>query len=469
MNLSIVWGVNERNMLIVMNKKLKVFMSVGVLLALTIIIILVIFNMKQANVVKIEERIGYTVESQTKDDDNKSMNGWLKDYMNQFKQKGLDQNLIINDYSVTKTELLGSNTVAFDFEIKSQKTNPKLEKVVDGVYDSKSWSIKCQWVLKYEISTDKGKTYYKVVDVYDPVKKYKNDEFKEVEIKKEEASGITKIEKEQYDKKYKEADAISKQAYNNEFMQQTKEIQIEAVNTYRIYNDICSISYDNGKNWADMPISLEELCRVSDGNSYYNKLQDGSYIISPERSILAFGGTKDTALSIIKSIDKGKTWKKITVDKEHEIIYSGRLKFISFPSEKVGYIVVTTQRAMSSEAKAVFKTVDGGESWTRVAVKSEINISRLYQASFLTEKIGFMSLVCSEQPRLFRTEDGGITWSTLEITLEKYYKQPEIPYIENGKMFLVITEGENGDGNKKAMFVSENNGKSFKFEKEVEK
>jgi len=274
------------------------------------------------------------------------------------------------------------------------------------------------------------------------------------------------ITKDAYDKKYKASDEASKKAFNNEFIQQTKEPQLSAKNTYRIFNDLCSVSYDYGNNWVDVPILLEDLCHVMDGNSYLNKLQNGSYIISPERTIFTYGGTTDTTLSIIKSTDKGKTWENVQVDKEHKIIYSGRLKFISFVSEKVGYIVVTTERVMNTEAKSVFKTIDGGESWTEIKSETNINEHKLYQAAFLSEDLGFMSMVCNESPELYRTEDGGKTWSVIGISKTNFYIQPEIPYLENGKMYLLLNEGDSSE-NQKAMYVSDDNGKSFKFEKEV--
>lgn len=455
-----------------MSKKIKLYACAGILLIVIVLIILVKLNLKNEEA-KIKGIIGYTVECQTKDDDNKSMNILFKDYMKQFEQKGLDKDLIVKDYSITKTELLGNNVIEIDFTIKSQKTNPKLEKILNGIHDSKSWLIKCQWVLKYKIINKNGKINYKVVDLYDSNKKYEKDEFKEVEIKQEEikqeeSTGMDEETKKKYEEKYKEEDERSEQEYYEEFLDQSKGAQLNAKNTYRIYNDICSVSYDNGKNWIDIPIPLEKLCRIGDGNSYFNKLQDGSYIISPKRTILAYGQTRDTELYIIKSLDKGKTWKRVQVNKDNNLC-PGRLKFISFVSEKVGYIVVTTERVVSTEAKAIYKTIDGGDNWTEIKPRTNINIHKLYQASFLTEKLGFMSMVCGDKPELFRTEDGGKTWEVIEITMTNYYIQPEIPYFKNGKMYLLLNEGEDGFQNKKAVYISNDNGKSFKFEKEIEK
>ncbi len=456
-----------------MSRKFKLSACVGIALVLIVLIILIVINLKTEEA-KIKERVGYTVECQTKDDDSKSMSIWFKDYMKQFEQKGLDKDLIVKKYSITKTELLGIHVIEIDFTIKSQKSNPKLEKILGGAYDSKSGLIKCQWILNYQISSDKGKKYFKVIDVHDSKEESEKTISKKNELNKEALNqdrsiGMDEQTKEEYDKKYKAADDISRQAYDKEFTQQAKEPQLNAICTYRIYNDICSVSYDSGKGWADVPISLKELCSVMDGNSYFNKLQAGSYVISPERTILAYGGTKDTALSIIKSSDEGKTWKRIQVDKEHKFQISGRLKFISFVSEKVGYIVVTTERAVSTEAKAVFKTTDGGDSWTEIKSETNINIHKLYQASFLTENLGFMSMVCGDKPELFRTEDGGKTWNTIEIDMTSSYIQPEIPYLENGKMYLLLNEGDDSSNHKKALYVSDDNGKSFKYDKEVEK
>ena len=70
-----------------MSKKYKKIIYLGgALLLLVIISIIILVYRNVLNDIKIKDRIGYIVECSSKDD-SKSMNIWLEDYMNQFKQK----------------------------------------------------------------------------------------------------------------------------------------------------------------------------------------------------------------------------------------------------------------------------------------------------------------------------------------------------------------------------------------------
>ena len=413
----------------------------------------------------IKGRINYIVECQTMDDDYESMNIWFNDYMEQFKQKGIEKELLIKDY---KANLLSDNVIEIDFTIKSKKSSPELERVLAGIYDSKLSLIKCKWILKYEIINNNEKIYYKVIGERDPYIDFKSKEEINVQLEKKENIDEKNKTDGEYDKKYTEADEKSNKEYYKDFIDESMLSQKYETNTYRIQDDNCSFSCNNGKTWINVPISLEELCKICDGHSNYNKLQDGSYIISPERTIFTYGGIKEIPLSIIKSEDGGKTWKTVKVDNENRYMYCGRLKFISFVSDKVGYIFVTTERVVAQEAKAIFKTIDGGNSWKEIKSNTDINSHMLSQAIFLTENLGFMSMVCNEKPEIYRTEDGGKTWDIIEIPMTNYYIQPEIPYLEDGKLCMLLNEGELGLTHKKALYVSNDNGKNFKFEKEIE-
>jgi hypothetical protein len=453
-----------------MNKKTLIFVVMFIILLFsTIALILNITKIKNNVSYKIKNRIGYKVETNLKNDDEKSMLIWYKDYMNQYKKEGISENLIVKDYSITETKLIDKSVIEINFNVDSKKSNPKLEESLDGTYDSKTWKINCKWILKYKVEDENDKVFYTVTDVYEPSNKEEkssnNEAFSEEVINKIENNGIDKETQENYDEIYKEQDDISKEEYNEKFEIQTSGAQLSGKNTYRIYNDKCSISYDGGNNWVDIDMPIHDLTDVSDGNTYYNKLQEGSFIIDPKRTILTYGGTREIPLSLIKSTDSGKTWKKITIDKNHEVMYSGRLKFISFVNSKTGFIVVTTERVMGTEAKAIFKTTDGGNTWTKVDVKSDINHHKLYKASFLTEKIGFMSMEYTQYTEIYRTEDGGITWSTIDISNKdiENYIQAENVYLENDKFYLLLSEGLEVNSTKKAKFISNDNGKTFKF------
>ena len=122
---------------------------------------------------------------------------------------------------------------------------------------------------------------------------------------------------------------------------------------------------------------------------------------------------------------------------------------------------------MSTEAKAIFKTTNNGDSWSEVKIESNINSGRLYNATFINGKLGFLSMICGEKPSLYKTDNGGKTWSIIELPIKNYYIQPEIPYIENGKLYLKLSEEAYTESSKKALYISTDNGNSFKFTKEI--
>ncbi|MEH6943646.1 hypothetical protein [Bacillus sp. JJ722] len=70
-----------------------------------------------------------------------------------------------------------------------------------------------------------------------------------------------------------------------------KEIPFEQKQyTYKIENKKCFVSYDFGESWKEVPVPIEILAEVGDGNSHYNELQEGSYLIAPEKQPLYMEG-----------------------------------------------------------------------------------------------------------------------------------------------------------------------------------
>lgn len=270
-------------------------------------------------------------------------------------------------------------------------------------------------------------------------------------------------------------DKKSKEEYDEEFINQTPEAKIDSQYTYRIYDDKCFISNNYGKTWAEVLIPIEKLCKVSEGNTYYNSLQEGSYIIDKEKIIFVYGGNQETQLSIIRSDDGGQTWRTIKVDEDNKAVKYVGLKFISFPSKEVGYIVVSSERVMGSERKIIYKTCDGGESFSKVETITNINEHCLYNAVFLTENLGFMAMVCNDSPEIYRTDDGGLTWEIIQIPQVEVdgitpFIQPELVFKEEGKLYLLVGQGDEGDykgGTCKIKFISEDDGKSFRYTDEI--
>jgi photosystem II stability/assembly factor-like uncharacterized protein len=435
-----------------MKEKVKKFIK----MAIIVVVVLLVSScrMKSTKDVKIADRIGYEVECQLNKNDQKLMEMWLQDYMEQYKQKGLESNLCVKSYAVSKMEVMEEGIIKINLEVTPKEESQVLAQMLDGTYDMEKQAINCQWILGYEKkikdANAKGKkVLYTVTEAFAPGS-YQNDQYNLSEEKQIEE-------------------------YESEYMVQTKEAKIASKNTYRIFGNTCSISNDNGKTWTKVPIAIEKLCKSADGNSYYNQLQNGSYILDEEKAIFVFGGTPETRLSIVKSMDGGKTWDTVAVEVGKPSIKYARVKFVSFPTKKVGYIVVTTEKNMNQEGKAIFKTTDGGNTFSQVKIKTNIQEHCLNKAVFLTEQLGFITMVGGEKPEIYRTEDGGKIWEIIlipEVSINgvQPFCQPEIPYLKEEKLYLLVGQGADGDyegGRCKAKFISKDEGKSFQYTNEI--
>ncbi|MCR2822253.1 WD40/YVTN/BNR-like repeat-containing protein [Lederbergia panacisoli] len=238
---------------------------------------------------------------------------------------------------------------------------------------------------------------------------------------------------------------------------------------YQIANEILKITYDNGENWVEVPVAIEELFG-GDYSGSKNDLIEGSYIINPEKT--AFVLFSNQELSLLLTTDQGKTWDKVFIKDQ---LPSVRQRFIGFTSEKDGYLIFTCDRTMSSEANFVMKTNDGGRTWETAGSVDEI-YSLVTSGGFINDELGFISFgsynTMDEPPRpwLFRTDDGGSNWEEVEVPVPNGYKGiftvAEVPIFKGGHGTLIVNQGPDGDylgGNVLAKFTSEDDGKTWIF------
>ena len=192
-------------------------------------------------------------------------------------------------------------------------------------------------------------------------------------------------------------------------------------------------------------------------------------IITPNRYI-------DSSLNVLSEpidLESEKPVLGYQVDDKNQEIY--------FVTEAIGYRLIVLDAATGSRWYGLEKTTDAGESW--VTINPDPFDGRSGSSTglkFLNDNLGFMAIARGDQATLFRSETGGETVSPVSfpdvqvpLTEDDTYNPfqfPDMPYEENGELYVTVGQGPNGDYNSgaKALYQSSDNGKTWVFLEEVE-
>lgn len=396
---------------------------------------------------KLKPPEGFSIEVNTHDI-IKAGEKWLEAYTGQFTGKSVPRNQKIIEYSIDDIEIKETNVIQIDFSVAAKKTDEKTAYRWNGSINEDR--IECQWVLWFSEETGgDGNIMYTATKLQRPAG---------YDLEKYHTSG--EKERDEYAHEYESEIPYEKKPY-----------------TYKIEDKICYVSYDGGSAWKEVPVTLETLVEVGDGNTHYNKLQKESYVITPEKTAFVYGGTRESPLMITYSEDKGSTWETSEIS---HTLDSVRVKFCSFPSTDVGYVIATGGRTMSQEGQIIYRTTDGGATWEETG--SGPSTWLLQSGGFVDENLGFLSYpqIEGDETNFYRTEDGGKTFEPIllpvykeewmGVTVEPFI-QPQTPYYENGQLYLLIGQGEAGDfkgGTVMAKYQSDDAGKTWSFVELVE-
>jgi photosystem II stability/assembly factor-like uncharacterized protein len=167
-----------------------------------------------------------------------------------------------------------------------------------------------------------------------------------------------------------------------------------------------------------------------------------------------------------KSIDGGKTWKNMGLEKTHHI---GRI-VIHPRNPDVVYVAALGHLWGPNPERGVYKTTDGGKTWSQVLkINDDTGVSDiamdpqspdiLYAAAYERRRTPFGFNGGGPDSAIYKTTDGGATWKKLtkglpyenggdtgRIGLEVYRKDPNIVYAivqhEKGGTFRSEDKGE---------------------------
>lgn len=176
-------------------------------------------------------------------------------------------------------------------------------------------------------------------------------------------------------------------------------------------------------------------------------VDETGFYISKDKAAIVYGGFNGEPVKVLISEDMGKSWNTYLITDEMR----GTTKYVGFTTRNNGWIVLSSFYGMGSENHYIYKTNDGGKTWTEVAGNANEVYSRvLTGAGFANNDIGFLSFRYETdfQPAICWTRDGGLTWDKLYINLpvefDGYSKTPLSPIFKGKDGIFPILLSENG-------------------------
>lgn len=111
--------------------------------------------------------------------------------------------------------------------------------------------------------------------------------------------------------------------------------------------------------------------------------------------------------SFIKSTDGCKTWKNIGAP-----ISTGNTNQFDFINDNTGYCIAGGNTNSSENVGKVYKTTNGGISWTATNGGIDIFNDSFYSIKFIDDKTGFVSGGYNDN-KTYKTTNGGTTWTKI--------------------------------------------------------
>ncbi|WP_372364570.1 WD40/YVTN/BNR-like repeat-containing protein [Candidatus Uabimicrobium sp. HlEnr_7] len=180
---------------------------------------------------------------------------------------------------------------------------------------------------------------------------------------------------------------------------------------------------DQGETWFpifdnEMTLNTGDICLAP---SNPNIIYVGTGEVNPGGGSITYPG-----LGVFKSVDAGKTWTHLGLDKTQCI---GRVK-VHPTNPDIVYVAATGALYGESEDRGVYRSQDGGQSWEKVLFVStktgcvDMAIdpkdpNNLYAAMWERIRRPGYQKYGGTQSAIYRSQDGGNTWAKLAGGLPK--------------------------------------------------
>ena len=165
---------------------------------------------------------------------------------------------------------------------------------------------------------------------------------------------------------------------------------------------------DGAQTWADItPKDLHLSKSASDALYVYFSSNQLGWVVDFQN--------KQT---VYYTRDGGAEWSasKLPEPIGREYNASGNI-FINFSSSQYGFVLYTSDPAVGQMLKSLFRTKDGGATWSRVGELTAQIASYPTGMTFLNDQVGWItsSYHGQDKPLLYQTKDGGVIWNLQQL------------------------------------------------------
>ncbi len=177
---------------------------------------------------------------------------------------------------------------------------------------------------------------------------------------------------------------------------------------------------DGGKSWADLA-TIPSLFDREDEPALFALDEKTLYVASYTAS----------GIEVRKSTDSGETWSKSSVKKQGDDFIPGNdcSLILSFANSSDGFLLASGPPALGIMAKALYRTSDGGNSWTSVRKdlmqdgSSTDIVGYTTGMAFFNANTGYITCTYHGQKEisLYKTADSGKSWSVVLAPLPEKY------------------------------------------------
>lgn len=192
---------------------------------------------------------------------------------------------------------------------------------------------------------------------------------------------------------------------------------------------------DADQGWA---LSQTNIMHTNDGGLHWSNvtpegvsgqkfdLMDiGSAFLNGNTARFAVPDGKTEQIAIYSTEDEGSKWRTSQVTSQ----FSGipRVRDLTFIDQKYGWLRVGVGVSMGTEPVELFRTMDGGDNWKRIAMEDNREEHALGHIPLDGDKSGMVFINHQtglltgfdhgDDLYLFQTNDGGVNWEAVDLSI----------------------------------------------------